>query len=65
MAAELTQLLKAVGGLWQSGIAIDRKVFFEREDRRRISLPTYAFERVRHWVNPWGNWPPALRMPVR
>lgn len=49
---ELTQLLKAVGGLWQSGVLIDWKTFYEREDRRRISMPTYAFERIRHWVDP-------------
>jgi amino acid adenylation domain-containing protein len=49
---ELTQLLKAVGGLWQSGVLIDRNRFYEREKRHRISLPTYAFERVRHWVDP-------------
>jgi glutamate-1-semialdehyde aminotransferase/malonyl CoA-acyl carrier protein transacylase len=49
---ELTQLLKAVGGLWQSGVLIDWKKFYEREQRHRISLPTYAFERVRHWVDP-------------
>ncbi|MEZ4740699.1 MAG: hypothetical protein R2818_15395 [Flavobacteriales bacterium] len=49
---ELTQLLKAVGGLWQSGVLIDWKKFYEQEERRRISMPTYAFERVRHWVDP-------------
>jgi amino acid adenylation domain-containing protein len=49
---ELTKLLKAVGGLWQSGVRIDLNKFHEGEDRRRISLPTYAFERVRHWVDP-------------
>ena len=49
---ELAQLLKAVGGLWQSGVLIDWEKFYEREERRRISLPTYAFERVRHWVEP-------------
>ena len=49
---ELTQLLKAVGGLWQSGVLIDRTRFYEREERRRISMPTYAFERIRHWVDP-------------
>lgn len=49
---EITQLLKAVGGLWQSGVLIDWNKFYEREERRRISLPTYAFERVRHWVEP-------------
>jgi glutamate-1-semialdehyde aminotransferase/malonyl CoA-acyl carrier protein transacylase len=49
---ELTQLLKAVGGLWQSGVLIDWKKFYEKEPRHRISMPTYAFERVRHWVDP-------------
>jgi amino acid adenylation domain-containing protein len=49
---ELTQLLKAVGGLWQCGILIDRSAFYDREQRRRIPMPTYAFERVRHWVDP-------------
>lgn len=49
---ELVQLLKAIGGLWQSGVLIDWKKFYEREERKRISLPTYAFERVRHWVEP-------------
>jgi amino acid adenylation domain-containing protein len=49
---ELAQLLKAVGSLWQCGIGIDLPTFHAREQRRRISLPTYAFERVRHWVDP-------------
>ncbi|MCC6401593.1 MAG: amino acid adenylation domain-containing protein, partial [Flavobacteriales bacterium] len=49
---ELTQLLKAVGGLWQSGVHIDWNKFYEREERCRISMPTYAFERIRHWVEP-------------
>jgi len=50
--AELAALLKAVGGLWQSGVLIDRNAFYEREVRHRISMPTYAFERIRHWVDP-------------
>ena len=50
--AELGLLLKAVGGLWQSGIEVDRTKFYQREVRHRISMPTYAFERVRHWVDP-------------
>jgi amino acid adenylation domain-containing protein len=49
---ELTQLLKAVGGLWQSGVLIDWNKYYEREERCRISMPTYAFERIRHWVDP-------------
>jgi len=49
---EITQLLKAVGGLWQSGVSINWSAFHEGEQRHRISMPTYAFERVRHWVDP-------------
>jgi glutamate-1-semialdehyde aminotransferase/acyl carrier protein len=49
---ELAQLLRAVGGLWQSGVLIDRSKFYEKETRHRISMPSYAFERVRHWVDP-------------
>nr|MBP8824214.1 amino acid adenylation domain-containing protein [Flavobacteriales bacterium] len=49
---ELTPLLKAVGGLWQCGVPIDWEKFYEREERRRLSLPTYAFERIRYWVEP-------------
>jgi len=49
---ELTQVLKAIGGLWQSGVLIDWSKFYGTEQRHRIALPTYAFERVRHWVDP-------------
>ncbi|MBP6697938.1 MAG: aminotransferase class III-fold pyridoxal phosphate-dependent enzyme, partial [Flavobacteriales bacterium] len=38
--------------LWQSGVLIDWNKLYEREQRHRISLPTYAFERIRHWVDP-------------
>jgi acyl transferase domain-containing protein len=51
-ATNWRNLLKAVGGLWQSGVLIDWSKFYEREERRRISMPTYAFERIRHWVDP-------------
>ncbi len=33
---------------------IDWNKFYEKEERHRISMPTYAFERVRHWVDPCG-----------
>ena len=49
---EMRQLLKAVGGLWQSGVSVNRSAFYEHEVRNRITMPTYAFERVRHWVDP-------------
>ena len=50
--AEWTALLKAIGGIWLNGGSIDWNAFYERETRRRISMPTYAFKRERHWVDP-------------
>ncbi len=45
-------LQKAIGGLWQSGITIDTGLYHGDERRLRIPLPTYAFERKRHWLEP-------------
>ncbi|HEU4536492.1 MAG TPA: acyltransferase domain-containing protein, partial [Polyangiaceae bacterium] len=48
---EWATLLSAVAGLYERGAAVD----FARLDapyvRRKISAPTYAFERARHWVD--------------
>lgn len=43
-------LTTAVGRLWLTGVDIDWKRYYERERRRRVSLPTYPFERQRHWI---------------
>ena len=50
--AEWTAMLFAMGSLWQNGITIDWEAFYVHEDRRRIPLPTYRFERQRFWVDP-------------
>jgi acyl transferase domain-containing protein len=50
--AEWSTMLYAVGQLWLSGISIDWKSFYALEKRKRISLPTYPFERKRYWVDP-------------
>jgi amino acid adenylation domain-containing protein len=43
-------LAQTVGRLWCEGIAIDWLKYYETEDRRRVPLPTYPFERQRYWV---------------
>jgi acyl transferase domain-containing protein/thioesterase domain-containing protein len=50
--AEWITVLFALGTLWQNGVTIDWDAFYAHEDRRRIPLPTYAFERQRYWVDP-------------
>ena len=50
--AEWATLLFALGSLWLNGVSIDWDAFYANEERRRIPLPTYPFERQRFWVDP-------------
>lgn len=45
-------LQQQVGRLWLEGARPDWKAFQANEQRRRIALPTYPFERKRYWVDP-------------
>jgi glutamate-1-semialdehyde aminotransferase/acyl carrier protein len=58
--AEWTALLGAVGQLWLAGVSVDARAFFALEQRRRVPLPTYPFERQRHWLESPGQ----ARVPV-
>jgi acyl transferase domain-containing protein/thioesterase domain-containing protein len=50
--SDLPHLLETVGGLWVSGVALDWDAFWKQERRCRIPLPTYRFDRHRHWYTP-------------
>ena len=43
-------LLKSLGSLWLAGIKPDWSALYSGDPRRRISLPTYPFERKRFWL---------------
>ncbi len=43
-------ILTALGRLWAAGADINWRGFSGGERRRRVPLPTYAFERARYWV---------------
>jgi hypothetical protein len=49
---ELEGVMSTLGRLWVAGADIDWARFFAGEQRRRVPLPTYAFERRRCWVEP-------------
>jgi acyl transferase domain-containing protein/SAM-dependent methyltransferase len=49
--AEEASLLKAVGDLWMAGVTPDWSVA-GAQGRHRVALPTYPFERRRHWLDP-------------
>jgi len=43
-------LLNTLGQLWLAGVTPDWSGFYANERRRRLPLPTYPFQRQRHWV---------------
>ena len=48
---QLDHTLRTLGELWCTGCAIDWEAFNAGRRRRRISLPTYAFERTKVWID--------------
>ena len=50
--SDLAFLLNTLGQLWLSGVEIDWSGFYQREQRDRVPLPTYPFERQRYWIDP-------------
>jgi len=50
--ADLALMLTSAGALWTRGAAIDWKALRGAGERRRVSLPTYAFDHQRYWIEP-------------
>jgi acyl transferase domain-containing protein/aryl carrier-like protein len=48
--SDVAFLLKTLGQLWLHGVTVDWSGFYAREQRRRVPLPTYPFERQRYWL---------------
>jgi acyl transferase domain-containing protein/acyl carrier protein len=53
--SDLEFLFKTLGQLWLFGVQIDWSGFSAQEKRYRLPLPTYPFERQRHWLEPCKN----------
>jgi acyl transferase domain-containing protein/SAM-dependent methyltransferase len=50
--SETQVILSSLGQLWANGVVIDWEGFHKTERRRRVSLPTYPFERQSYWIGP-------------
>ncbi len=50
--------LKALGQLWLNGIEPNWAAFYQGEQRRKLKIPTYAFNKQQYWVEP----PPRFAM---
>ncbi len=44
-------LMTALGRVWLAGTSVDWQAFHAHEQRRRVPLPSYPFERQRYWVD--------------
>ncbi|BAZ70870.1 beta-ketoacyl synthase (plasmid) [Fischerella sp. NIES-4106] len=53
--SDVAFLLTTLGKLWLSGIQVDWSSFYTYEQRHRLPLPTYPFERQRYWIEPKDN----------
>lgn len=49
---DLACLMTALGELWAAGVEIAWERLYVGQGRRRVSLPTYPFERKRFWLRP-------------
>ncbi len=56
-ASDWGRMILNLGGLYVNGVDIDWQNFYCRRRRNRVELPTYPFQRQRHWldVNPSLN----------
>ncbi|MBX9258982.1 SDR family NAD(P)-dependent oxidoreductase [Desmonostoc muscorum CCALA 125] len=49
--SDVSFLLQTLGQLWLFGVSIDWSKFYSEEQRHRLPLPTYPFERQRYWID--------------
>jgi acyl transferase domain-containing protein len=50
--SDVAVVLETLGQLWLAGVRVDWTAFSADEQRRRLPLPTYPFERQRYWIEP-------------
>jgi amino acid adenylation domain-containing protein len=59
-SADLSDLLTALGELWKNGVTPEWSACFAGQQRARLHLPTYPFERQSYWIDNSAN-APALQ----
>jgi acyl transferase domain-containing protein/SAM-dependent methyltransferase/acyl carrier protein len=49
--SERLQMAEAAGRLWSAGVTVNWESFYRDRKPRRVPLPTYPFQRQRHWLS--------------
>ncbi len=50
--SDVAIFLNILGRLWLAGVEVNWSGFYTHEQRYRVPLPTYPFERQRYWIEP-------------
>ena len=58
-------ILTALGYLWMAGVAVDWRRVHASEQRRRVPLPTYPFQRKKFWIEARRTSPIPIVSPTR
>ncbi|MES2634789.1 MAG: beta-ketoacyl synthase N-terminal-like domain-containing protein [Pseudomonadota bacterium] len=61
---DLAVMMTSAAALWTRGLAPDWRAMSGTGQRRRISLPTYAFDHERHWIDPGVHAPAQPAQPA-
>jgi acyl transferase domain-containing protein/acyl carrier protein/2-polyprenyl-3-methyl-5-hydroxy-6-metoxy-1,4-benzoquinol methylase len=48
--SDVAFILNTLGRLWLAGVTINWSGFYTHQQRQRVPLPTYPFERQRYWI---------------
>ena len=49
---EQETITRSLGQLWTNGVTVDWKGYYQSEERKRVALPTYPFQRKEYWIEP-------------
>ncbi len=57
---DLADFLAAAGSLWQHGVTPDWSAWFASQQRAKLRLPTYPFERKSYWIDNSASTTPVV-----
>jgi acyl transferase domain-containing protein len=58
---EWPRILETLGMLYVKGVEVDWRAYDAPYERRRVTLPTYPFQRQRYWLTPGRESRPEVR----
>lgn len=51
LSSDMADITNALGSLWENGANVNWNAYYKDQDRARLRLPTYPFERQSYWID--------------